>query len=152
MNNDVGWEVFLSGKGRTARTHYSERRTCCLCGCPVVNGTASRLCRRCKPSKKFTTRGESVGHKELKRRARQFLVSLGCVDISEEYHVGRLRVDVLGFLGGKRVAVECGGSAKKKLVGLRGRVYRLYILPYGALEPVHWDVATEICKLCGNEV
>ena len=103
--------------------------------------------------------GETMEHKFLKGKAKKFLVELGCGRVELEYPVnGRtpakdnFKVDVLGIMGGRKIAVECGGSRRGKLIKLAGLVSEIYIWPYGAEEPYRWGENTGVCNTCGHKI
>ena len=152
MNNDAMWNNFLGDLSRTARRHYSERRTCVRCDKPVIDSNRHGLCRNCTGSRGATRRGESQKHKELKALAVDFLRGWGAKEIHEEYVIERRRVDVMGMVGDRKIAVECGGSLRSKLQHIECIVDELYIFPYGASEPFLWSDEVELCRFCGRRV
>ena len=97
-------------------------------------------------------KNESAEHLALKKVARQFLEELGCININEEYRFNNSVVDILGNKGKQLMAVECGGSVKSKLVKLREKVDKIYILPYGQDIPYLWQQDFRICSACGNSL
>ena len=153
------WDLFLGKKSRTGRTHYKLRRVCEDCGKPICDSNQSGYCCKCLrgkilPSGPYgrTRKAESVRHIRLKQVARKFLEEMGCDNIADEVEPsgGRFRFDVVGEIGKRRIAVECGGSralGKKSLL-----VNKLFILPYGETIPVLWSRGTQICSVCGHRV
>lgn len=165
--NDEEWEKFLNTRARTAQTWYKLRRICLSCGQPIFDRNKTGYCPRCKQKIRYAQNrrkkeGDYEGdeHRALKQIARDFLLALGCTDIYEDSLLGSrkrtpyvsVKINVLGVKGGKRIAVECGGSLMSKLGRAVSFVDELYILPWGETKPFLWNHGMRICPHCGHKV
>jgi hypothetical protein len=160
----LSWDVFMkTHKG--ARYYYSLRRRCKNCNTPISDLNTTGYCLKCGHIllinlKMHDTRynnkrnSESIRHLKLKGIARTFLEQMGCTDIKYEVVLGtnhiKVKIDVIGKLNDKLIAVECGGSIRKKLLKAQKSIYRIYILPYGNSEPYEWNDKQIICATCGH--
>jgi hypothetical protein len=164
---ELAWNNFLATKRKTTRRTYSLHRRCKDCRQPIVDNNLYGYCKKCEPerltkiirstyAKSRRSLPESNGHLELKRIASVFLGNLGCINIRYEYKIGLKRsnveIDVCGELDNKLIAVECGGSTRKKLLKTEKYASKIFILPYGKTEPYQWDDTTIVCHCCGHIV
>lgn len=149
------------GLSRTARSWYKMERVCKQCGKPITNENKTGMCRTCWKEKARIIRenskygGETQAHKDLKLTAHRFLSSLGCNVMGEEYTMrgkdGKTRFDILGRTkDGGLIAVECGGSQRRKLRRMREMVDAIYILPYNERLPYLWLEDIYVCSRCGH--
>ena len=132
----------------------------------VPRSRGVRLCPSCKTAFwNVSPIKESDQHTTMKEVARKFLKDLGCDDIATEYTCGKngrwskgyVRFDVVGWLDGKMVAVECGSIQEKaKLRKVKALLNTkelaiLYILPYGYVMPYEWRPGISFCPRCGHK-
>jgi len=156
------WDRFIGTKKRTAVTHYSEGKKCLRCREFITNMNKSGLCFECKSLclEPRSPAGESQKHKDLKRKAVEFLEGLGCryikVETKSTRWKPRARYDVTGVLNTngrtQYIVVECGGSHKRKLANISGQLITLYIWPYHENEPYLYTADMNVCAVCGHQV
>jgi len=153
------WDEFMGTKKRTNKTHYSMGRKCQRCQRFITDNNKSGICNECLrlapvPEPKHKMFPESNEHKALKQVGKQFLESLGVSDIRFERSVisnlGRTKFDVAGKLNNQYVAVECGGSEKRKLKVALSITSEIYILPYNSNVPFKFLSYMTICRQCGH--
>lgn len=76
--------------------------------------------------------GESVAHKDLKKRAIKILKLAGAKSIMLEEKVPGIkgRVDVMGYLPSVTIAIECGNTPQEKILALQTHCDIVVHLPY----------------------
>ena len=76
-------------------------------------------------------KGKQSNHSLLKKRARIFLERMGFGYIKEEFRIKRngsfYLVDVVGFRGQQKIAVECGAASYTKLRFLKGHFKEVWV-------------------------
>lgn len=114
-------------------------------------------------------KSESNEHGQLKLKARDFLQSIGCQDIQEEYRLPKIQYsfgerprhwrtkqclvfDVAGFTNGRLIAIECGSIVPRKLSSIAKQGVLLYLLPFGRNKPFLWQRGIHVCPRCGNKI
>ena len=150
VKND--WEEFMGSKKRTATTHYSQGRTCEVCGKYITDGNQAGRCEECRTRKPTS---ESSEHKRLKGKAVKWLRVQGATKVKLEKHlvVGNQRIiaDVYGEAKGRMIILECGGSQNRKLDKLINTgVFSIFIWPYGHKNPYRLYPGVKVCNRCGN--
>jgi len=138
--------------GRTAKYHYSLGKLCLTCQIPIVNKNRSGHCQRChlnaprsflfksKPPLYNSRRNDSLTHQAIKRKAMEYLYSLGHENVRTEFEYKpngqRYIIDVVALTPKGIIAIECGDLNFSKVLNLARKTYQLMVWPYKYKKPV----------------